>query len=458
MFRGIGAALAVALAVLPAAAMAMGLPYQTNPPNLITTVVAMGDFLNTLGINLHAPGFGNYANSSLYLSKLYSAGWRHVRTNYNIGDANGTNGTIIRDLAAHGVKVSITSEGVMVNDGCYNNGAGGNYTKCANDFVNDLVNNNLASSINEILGPNEINGNYTNWQTIIPKYMAALHTAFKGNPATQNILIVAPNFNAPDQTALFQQLGNISASLDMGDIHSNGGDYLCRNEGAGNIIGTDCWFKLINNNEANVAGTNLPYENTEHGWSDGTCSAPGNPAPSWANGLMLTRHYFEMFRWNISYSNVYEMMDEGTNGCYENSFGMVDFNGNPKTEYNIFSAFTTLLADTGTPLLVPFTYTLTGTTSNTRSLIFQKSDGSYWLAVWEQLEVWVPDTTPKHLVSPPPPEASVTLTLPCTYNMTVYTPVDETGTINGTTALATATNKSSITFNSQAGVTLIKIH
>jgi hypothetical protein len=427
------------------------------PPRLARGIAPVSDFLATLGVNLHAVPAPGYHYPGQYLPYLYAGGWRHVRTNFLPSIANDI---VIRDIASHGIAVALTSDDALRDFGGYDRrtGAAGNVKAAAQRFVRYLTGHDLASSVAEILGPNEIENNYRNWPHLIPRWMKALHAALEANPATAHIRIVSPNFANPGDRDLWRRLGTLKASVDMGDIHSSGGI----DDSAAADIGNDSWFGLITNEAESVAGKGKPLLNSESGWSDGpTCPGDGpphfNPAPPWVNALMIMQHYFEMYRWGIVSDDVYELMNQGSDGCYENDFGFLTVHGKPKLRYRIFTAFTKLLADTGKARPAPLAYSLSGATPYTRSLMFRKTDGSYWLAVWEQREIWSANTIPKRFIKPPPPEARLEISLPERYDFTIYRPVDQNGRVNGTRALRSVSGVRALSFTSEVGVTLIEI-
>jgi hypothetical protein len=461
---------AVPLAAAPPGTCPTLVPFQSTPPLLATTVQPMACFLNSVGINLHGTQWSNYGTPANYLPFVYSGGWRHIRTNFDQAAATATQ---IQQLGLHNIAIALAGDGCLTAYGGYSGGAFGNtaaLNAAAASCVNWLVNNGVAPYITQLLGPNEVEtGQYNGWQTGIPRWLQAIYTAIKANPQTSHIQLTTSGFAQAGNPGPWSTYSPTmqSSFTDMGDIHTTGGygptynPGLCTtcypNSTGDFIIGNDAWFQLINNNTAIIAGTAHPFLNSENSHPDtavaGICpSVWSHAAPQSLNGLMHMRHYFEMYRWGITANDSYELVQEtGGDGCW----GFLDQNFNPKQEYNIIAATTTLMADAGTASVTPLSYPLTGAGPLTMCLVFQKTDGSYWFAIWEQEEVWQGQNN--GALTTPPAKLNLTLTVPGTNNYTSYLPVDQNQTINGTNSTGSAAGAGNFTFSDQAGVTLIKV-
>ena len=84
---------------------------------------------------------------------------------------------------------------------------------------------------------------------------------------------------------------------------------------------------------------------------------------------------------------------------------------------------TTLLADTGANAATfapgSLAYTLGGTTANDNTLLMQKSDGSYWLSLWNENDA----------------AHNVTLTLPAAAQIKVFDPLTGTQAVSSESAV-----------------------
>jgi hypothetical protein len=174
---------------------------------------------------------------------------------------------------------------------------------------------------------------------------------------------------------------------------------------------------------------------------------------------MYLHNWLENFRRGVQSSDAYELLDEGNDGSYYNSQGLLTGNLSPKPVYKAIKAVTTLIADRPQynayglpssyyPVLI-LDYNITGGDANMRELVLQKQDGTYWLMVWEQEQVWDPTTY----------QVLSAASFPVTLNMSnaatgaVYVP--ET---NGTTPVATFSGANAISFTASEKVTMIHLN
>jgi hypothetical protein len=86
--------------------------------------------------------------------------------------------------------------------------------------------------------------------------------------------------------------------------------------------------------------------------------------------------------------------------------GLITYAGTAKPQFNSLSALLQLLDDTGpsfTP--IPLGLTLSGATSHVHSLLFQKSEGTYYVVLWLGVSLW--DLSTKTVVTPAPQTVTI---------------------------------------------------
>ena len=117
----------------------------------------------------------------------------------------------------------------------------------------------------------------------------------------------------------------------------------------------------------------------------------------------------------------YGLFDDGSG-----KFGLMNADGTPKPAGTAIHNLTTLLADTGATAATftagSLAYTLSGTTASDNTLLMQKSDGSYWLSLWNENDA----------------AHNVTITLPAAARFQVFDPLTGTAVVS-TTSGSTAT-------------------
>lgn len=404
-------------------------------PLTLVAAKAAGAFDASVGINIHPAYPGTeYADVQAWLPKLLGGGYQHIRTDWWIGDD--ANDKVIETIAAAGIKVLITADWLY------------RYNVEPAQAVQYLVNRpQLAASIYEIAGPNEVNANYAGWQSTLKPFMQSLYTAFKANPVTAHILVVAPNFDNEQDPTLPPKVGDMSQHVDEGDIHgTNGGDAQ-----------TDPYFAQVMPAARVLAGPTKPLVNTEGGYSygtDSTAQGHGVPLPPAAVLTDVMHYYLEDFAHEIVHSDIYQLVNGNPNGDWGDRFGLLNDDYSPTPVYNAVKALTDLLRDPGAGAPAPgsLAFALNGADANTRSILLQKTDGSFWLAVWEQAQVFEYTTDDAHKLPVANAPVSLSLQLGSAASGAVYLP--ESGS---TATVATFVASSAIAFAASPSVTLVQI-
>src|SRR5439155_5460861 len=98
--------------------------------------------------------------------------------------------------------------------------------------------------------------------------------------------------------------------------------------------------------------------------------------------------YLENFRQGIERTFVYELVDEKDDATsVENNWGLLTHRFRPKPAYAALRDMIRLLSDPGSDF-VPgrLDFSLHGTDLDTRSVLLQRHDGQFFLALWQQVE------------------------------------------------------------------------
>ena len=180
--------------------------------------------------------------------------------------------------------------------------------------------------------------------------------------------------------------------------------------------------------DAHLAAASRPVMNTEMGWDAGTFSQG-------AIAQYVVQAALDSMKDGNVKTYFYALFNDGSG-----AFGLVNSNGTPTPAGTALHDLTSLLADTAVSAnsFVPgsLSFTLSGAQAGDNTLLMQKSDGSNWLALWD-------DSQSAH---------SVTLNLATTATqIVVYDPV------TGTSAIASAINSNSITVSLGGDPLLIEV-
>jgi hypothetical protein len=116
----------------------------------------------------------------------------------------------------------------------------------------------------------------------------------------------------------------------------------------------------------------------------------------------VPRMYLEYFRRGVLRTFSYELLDEDAgSGDREDNFGLLRNDFSEKPAFGALRNLIEILEDPGPRFPAgSLGYTLSGDTDDLRSLLLQKRDGTFFLALWRATEVWDPRSR-SELSSPP---------------------------------------------------------
>jgi hypothetical protein len=253
------------------------------------------------------------------------------------------------------------------------------------DWLMDF--NNTASLINSahalapdatetIEGPNEEDADVG---SPLLAFMQLLSNTVRGNPATATMPIIAPSFVQPSS---FATQGNLGSLVNHGNTHDYFGNrnpettpyggpfYNC---GAyGSMQFNVCLAQMVAANDSVVA-TETGYQSGQ-GLSDAII------------GRYELRTLFESIHLGISRTYLYELIDNSN--CY---WGLLTANFSPKPAYTAIQNVLSLLRDVNFGQPGKLNYTLAGQTQNVDQLLLQKSNGTFYLAIWLGVQSADPD-------------------------------------------------------------------
>ena len=203
----------------------------------------------------------------------------------------------------------------------------------------------------------------------------------------------------------YGDVGDLSAYADYANAHT----YPLVGQG------TD-WTTQRLNGLARLAAASRPVITTEIGWNESQGFGQDN----------IAKRAIQAVLDGIKNGNVktyfYALYDDGSG-----LFGLMNQDGTAKPAGAAIHNLTTLLADTGANAATfaprSLAYTLGGATANDNTLLMQKSDGSYWLSLWNEIDA----------------VHNVTLTLPATAQIKVFDPLKGTGAIQNLARAISAT-------------------
>jgi hypothetical protein len=202
------------------------------------------------------------------------------------------------------------------------------------------------------------------------EFMQLLNDTVRGNPATAAMPIIAPSFK---QATSYAAQGNLGSLVNYGNTHDyfaffnpeitpyGSSFYGCG--GYGSMQFDICLAQMV--------AVNGPVVSTETGYQSGAGLSDA------IIGRYELRTLFESLRLGVIRTFLYELIDEsGT------SWGLLNDSFSPRPAYTAIQSVLSLLKDAKFAQPGKLDYALSGQTQNVHHVLLQKSDGTFYLAVW----------------------------------------------------------------------------
>jgi hypothetical protein len=360
---------------------APALPGPVASPALARQTAVHADrFVDAISVQTHIGHKSIYSSawSTITRPRLLELGVRHIRE--RMFDSP-TVQSRIQDLAANGIKLTA---------GCWP--IGSNYSDARHCITR--ANEYGAGTIDAFDGWNEVDNLGSNWANAWVAWQNALWKAYKGHDTWKSRPLYANSLARAKSTS---ELGDRSGVLDYGNMHSYPAGQMPS-------VVSNAWIPAW----SNVASPK-PLVSTETGYHNCTTCTKFNGISLLAGGKYLPRLLFEYWNRGVKRTNIFELIDEGTSTTSRgDNWGLVKNNGTPKPAFTAIKNLIDLLSDQG-PAFTPgaLDYSLTGALASTHTTLLQKRDGTFYLALWQEVKSW--DTKARKDLSPA--DDAVTLTL-----------------------------------------------
>ena len=337
------------------------------------------DFVNSIGVNSHIgyPWTNYHRKWEMFFALLKESGIKHIRDGYGI----------FTDIEKERF-IAVGEAGIKL-------------LLCAQDQSSDIL---LKEKIEYLLpmlyGVEAVNeGDFTIdgiegdpevWVPILQNLQKDLWDLIKGNPETDHLPVVGASFANP---ANFRELTqDMSDWMDYGNIHSYAGfHHPALNWGVG--LTRDGMFNL-----AKLASKDKPIIATECGYNNYSGNIGGHlGVPESVDAIYTPHLLFEYFNSGVVRTYLYEFLDLREEGVlqaaiHEHHFGMVDSTGRKKPVFHAIKNLITLLDDvegyTANPLEYELIYDALPDKESIGQTLLQKSDGSWWIAVYRIMSVF----------------------------------------------------------------------
>lgn len=262
--------------------------------------------------------------------------------------------------------------------------------------------------------------------------------AIRGNAALNSCKVVLASMSNAEETQIVQH-GDASGFVDAGNWHIYTGN------------GAQPRTNMLNNinRTRNRLAPGKPVWVTEAGYNTGIGGGFASGGTPETHAMFTANMILDAFEIGAERCYIYSLIDEIENSVetdIEARFGIfriVGGNSVAKPAATMVRNLIALLTDTGAnaATFAPGTFapTITGMPSTGYTQLLQKSNGSYWLALWNEVKIW--DEPSKTVVSNPS-VASVTVN----FGSPMPT-VREYDFLNGQTSIQTLTDATTMTLD-----------
>jgi hypothetical protein len=243
--------------------------------------------------------------------------------------------------------------------------------------------------------PNEYDESHDrDWAATLNRFLPVLAIAVRTGDRGGKFPIIGPSFVHAES---YSALRGTSQYFDFANLHNY---FAGRNPGTSgwgsNGYGSLPWDL----DQMNKAWPGLPIVTTETGYVNDVSNPQGIPESVAAK--YLPRLLLEQYAHGIRRTYLYELADvtHAEQGIH-NTFGLVRSDFSPKPAYLAIQHLIALLADPGATFTPPdLALSVSGESTNVHRLLFAKRDGTYVLAIWQEVPSY--DVNSKKILPVPP--------------------------------------------------------
>ena len=376
-------------------------------------------FVDSVGVNLHMTYGGTPydVDFSKWAPILEASGIKHVREGVcssNVTWCHNVYVPRLNELGAAGItaEVSTSLKDLATYDASYVQTMG-------------------LKNVEAFEGPNECDSGVfcpANWQSIEGAWQKTLY-GFR----TPSIAIIGPSMIT--QTG-YSSLGNLSSFMDVGNIHDYTGQEPpeALSGGPTEHLG---WAAAMSGSK--------PVWATEMGYATDSTGVPALVQEHY-----ITRALFEDLRVGVMRTYIYQLFDYGPDGGA--TMGLLNADYSAKPAWTQLKQLIAFFKDGNSSPLTPLTYQIQNDSRGTlHHLLFQRSDGTYVLAMWLAESLY---DAKSHSTSSVNGE-TVRVVLPSTANSAIQTQFMDGGTAQ-TTPSAISNGAASVIVTSVVSVLTFK--
>lgn len=212
------------------------------------------------------------------------------------------------------------------------------------------------------------------------------------------IPLLGPSFVLPSS---YSAAGNISSLINLNSMHvyfggrnpgsSGWGDF----DAEGNSYGSFAYW--LDQSETDAPG--IVPAITETGYISFPTTSTPYTVPESVEALYVPRTLLLAFKYGYQETFFYQLLDDPSS---PQGYGLLRSDMSEKPAFVALKNLLSLLSDPGGTSFTPgaLAYSISGADSNLDHLLLQKSDGTFWLALWLEESSWDPATDTPISVAP----------------------------------------------------------
>lgn len=210
-------------------------------------------------------------------------------------------------------------------------------------------------------------------------YQKEMFAAVKSDTTTKNLPVVLPSMGWGENA---DKMGKLNSAGDYCNLHSY------PNIGQPPTIDLDSYFIPHIKNMCD----RLPLWATETGYHNTVSHELG--ISEQAAGKYIPRLLLGNFKRNIESTYLYELVNQSSDPNDDQSnFGLLRFDGSPKPAFTTIKNMNSLLKEPGAKFIPQsLDYEIAGDKQGIESVLLQKSNGDYYLILWQETRSWDNDT------------------------------------------------------------------
>lgn len=239
-----------------------------------------------------------------------------------------------------------------------------------------------------------------------------------------NVPLLGPSFT---QQPSYVTAGDLASEMTINNLHVYFGG---RNPGSAGWGGTDAEGNAYGSfdwwlDQAAVDGPGVASLITETGYMAYPSTTTPYTLPESVEASYIPRTLLLAHNHGLRRTYFYELLDEVSSPGY----GLMHSDLTPKPAFTALKNLLSLLSDTASGSFAPgsLQYSISGGDSTLNSVLLEKHDGSFWLALWLEQSSWDPATATPITVNP----ENIGINLSSTYEATTDYQFDSSGNVTG---------------------------